>query len=69
MSFTLSIFDLFGYAVPGSLYLALLAYVSNRLGWPNLGPTKDLNTTVLIISIALVSYLLGHVTYQLVLQP
>jgi hypothetical protein len=32
MSLTLSIYDLFAYAIPGSLYLALLAYVGNRLG-------------------------------------
>jgi len=65
MSFTLSIFDLFAYTIPGSLYLAVLAYVSDRLGWVALGSTQKLNTTVLLVGAALASYLLGHITYRL----
>jgi len=65
MNLTLSIFDLFAYAIPGSLYLALIAYVSDRLGWLTLGSTKDLNTTALLVGVALASYLLGHITYPL----
>jgi hypothetical protein len=65
MNLTLSIFDLFAYTVPGSLYLALLAYVSDRVGWLDLSGASNLNTTVLLIGAALVCYLLGHLTYRL----
>src|SRR6476469_5108193 len=33
VSITLGIFDLFAYAVPGSLYLGLFTYVAIRVGW------------------------------------
>jgi hypothetical protein len=33
MSLVLGIYDVFAYAIPGSLYFAWLAYVSDRLGW------------------------------------
>jgi len=65
MSLTLSIYDLFAYAIPGSLYLALLAYVGNRLGWVSLEEATSLSTTILLIGATLASYLLGHLTYQL----
>jgi hypothetical protein len=65
MNLTLSIFDLFAYIIPGSLYLTLLAYVSDRLGWLDFSSAKNLNTVILLIGAALASYLLGHITYQL----
>jgi hypothetical protein len=49
----------------GSLYLALLAYISDRLGWLSFGGVSHLNTTLLLIGVALASYLLGHITYEL----
>ena len=60
MSFTLSVFDLFANAIPGSLYLAVFVYVSDRLGWIDPTATQRLNTTVLLFGAALASYLLGH---------
>lgn len=65
MSLTLSIYDLFAYAIPGSLYLALLAYVGDRFGWVSLEGATSLSTTTLLIGAALASYLLGLLTYQL----
>jgi hypothetical protein len=65
MSLTLGIFDVFTYAIPGSLYLVLGAYVATRLGWVDVG---DLNTSpsiVLIAAIIIASYLAGHVTYPM----
>jgi hypothetical protein len=64
MNLALSIFDLFAYAIPGSLYLAILVYISQRLGWVNLAPAASLNATALV-GVTLASYLLGHITYQL----
>src|SRR5215470_5132676 len=63
MNITLGVFDVFTYAVPGSLYLALLTYIADRLGW--IDPTRIFqgNTTLLIIAGAVLSYLLGHITY------
>jgi hypothetical protein len=65
MSITLGAYDVFGYAAPGSLYLALLAYIGTRLGW--LDPLQLLraSTTLTVIGAALASYLLGHITYML----
>jgi hypothetical protein len=65
MNFTLSIFDLFAYTIPGSLYLVLLLYISDRLDWLDLRGAENLNTAFLLIGAALASYLLGHITYQL----
>jgi predicted benzoate:H+ symporter BenE len=58
MSLTLSIYDLFAYAIPGSLYLALLAYLGDRLGWVSLEGATSLSTTILLIGAVLASYLL-----------
>jgi hypothetical protein len=65
MNFTLNIFDLFAYTIPGSLYLVVLLYISDRLDWLDLRGAENLNTAVLLIGAALGSYLLGHITYQL----
>jgi hypothetical protein len=65
MSFTLSVFDLFASAIPGSLYLTVFVYVSVRMGWLDIGLVQQLNTTVVIIGAALASYLIGHIAYPL----
>ena len=33
MAMILGVFDLLAYAIPGSLYLAVFAYVAHRAGW------------------------------------
>jgi len=65
MNFTLGVYDLFTYAVPGSLYLALLTYIADRLSWVSAATILHSNTTLVIIAAAVASYLLGHATYQL----
>ena len=65
MSITLGVYDVFGYAAPGSLYLALLAYVGSRLGWFDPMQLLRANTALTVIGAALASYLLGHMTYVL----
>lgn len=63
MNLALGIYDTFTHLVPGSLYLALLIHISERLGWLNIGALKDINATLLLIGAALASYLLGHIGY------
>jgi hypothetical protein len=65
VSITLGIFDLFAYAVPGSIYLGLGTYVAIRLGWLDGELLRHGNTTLLVIGGVLVSYLVGHVSYVL----
>jgi len=64
MSFTLGVFDLFTYAAPGSLYLALITYIAARLGWLDPSQIVHANTTLVIIIGTIASYLLGHITYM-----
>lgn len=63
MNITLGVFDLFTYATPGSLYLALITYITARLGWIDPSRIIHANTAVVIIGGIIISYLLGHVTY------
>jgi hypothetical protein len=65
MTLALGIFDVFTYLIPGAFHLALLTYVSTRLGWFDIDSTKNLNATLLVLAVALVCYLLGHATYGL----
>lgn len=63
MSITVSVFDIFTYAIPGSLYLALIAYITARLDWINVGALLQGNTTIVLIALAIGSYLTGQITY------
>lgn len=65
MSITLGVFDIFTYAIPGSLYLALLVYVSARLHWIDPARVLDANTTLVLIAGAVGCYLIGHLTFSL----
>lgn len=65
MSLTLGIFDVFTYAIPGSLYLVLGAYVAARFGWVNIGDLTTSPSIMLIAAIIIASYLAGHVTYPM----
>ena len=64
MNITLGVYDVFTYAVPGSLYLTLLTYIADRLGWVDPARILQGNTTLIVITGAVLSYLLGHVTYS-----
>ena len=65
MSITLGVFDVFTYTIPGSLYLALLAYISTRFRWVNIAGIWHDNTTLALIVATLGSYLIGHITYNI----
>jgi hypothetical protein len=65
MNFTLGLFDLFTHAVPGSLYLAIFVYVAETFDWVDVTQARDTPSVLLIITIAVASFLLGHVAYPL----
>jgi hypothetical protein len=65
MNITLGVYDVFTYAVPGSLYLTLLTYIADQLGWVDPARIFQGNTTLIVITGAVLSYLLGHVTYPI----
>ena len=64
MSFTLGVYDLFAYAIPGSVYGTLLYYVSARAGWIH-RDGLDTNSFAVLVAALVASYLLGHLTYGL----
>jgi hypothetical protein len=61
--FALGIWDLLAFAIPGSLQLALLGYLGVRLGWLDLRQLLDVPSAVLLAGLAIVCYLLGHLSY------
>ena len=65
MNITLSVFDVFTYAVPGSLYLAVLSCIFSRLHWINLSFLTHGNGLLAFLGVALASYVTGHATYSL----
>ena len=65
VNLSLGVFDIFAYAVPGSLYLALGAYIAGRLEWIDVGQLLHVPTVILAGGIIVLSYLLGFVTYPL----
>ena len=60
MNLSLGIYDVFANAIPGSLYLVAILYVSIRLGWIDLADLTGLDTTFALAGAALASYLLGQ---------
>jgi hypothetical protein len=65
VSLTLGVFDLFTYAAPGAMYVALIAHIAIRLGWFDTDQVAGANTTLLLLGLLLASYVLGHATYRL----
>jgi hypothetical protein len=65
MNFSVGIYDLFAYAIPGTLYLALLVYVSDQLSWVAAEDLAALPLPILIVAGTVLSYVLGHLTYPL----
>lgn len=63
MTFTLGIFDLFTYAIPGSLQLGFFAYLAVRLDLVDAGVLASVPGWAVAIGVAVASYLLGHVTF------
>lgn len=65
MSISLSLFDVFTYMVPGSLYLSLILYLTDRLGWVDISHLKSTPSLILVGGILVASYVLGHVAEPL----
>jgi hypothetical protein len=63
MSFALSVFDVFAYTLPGSLYLTLAAYVVARLGWFDLSEWVAANPFPSFVIGGIVAFVVGHVSY------
>jgi hypothetical protein len=68
MSISLGLFDVFTYIVPGSLYLALIVYVAEKLSWIQIGLFTHVPSLVLFGGILIISYLLGFVADPLSAQ-
>jgi hypothetical protein len=65
MNITLGVYDLFTYAVPGSLYLTLVTYIATRLDWIHPSHLLTANATLTVIAAGVASYLIGHITYAI----
>ncbi|MFC4017129.1 hypothetical protein ACFOW4_04115 [Micromonospora sp. GCM10011542] len=65
MNFSVGIYDLFAYAIPGSLHLSLLIYVVDQQGWANAEDLGRVPLTLLVAFAVILSYVLGHLTYPL----
>lgn len=65
MNFTLGFFDLFTYTTVGSVYLIVAGYAAQRLSWIELSDVDTVNTTVLLLGLVVMSYLLGHISFGL----
>src|SRR5688572_19341617 len=65
MAVILGVFDLLAYAVPGSLYLTVFAYVSHRAGWIDVPSLLGLPSLLLLIAVAIAAFLTGQASYPL----
>jgi hypothetical protein len=60
MAFILGVFDLLAYAIPGSIYLAVLAYASHRAGWIDVPGLLSVPTVLLLLAVAVAAFLVGQ---------
>jgi hypothetical protein len=65
MAIILGVFDLLAYAIPGSLYLAAFAYVAHRADWIDLAGVLQLPSVMLLIGVAIATFLLGQAAHPL----
>lgn len=65
MAIILGVFDLLAYAVPGSLYLGTFAYVAHRAGWIDAPSVLDVPSLLLLIGLAIVTFLIGQAAHPL----
>jgi hypothetical protein len=63
MTFALGVFEVFTYAVPGSLLFALCTYLAARMNWLHFDTINALSGPVQLTIVVVGSYLLGHLTY------
>jgi hypothetical protein len=61
MSASFGIFDVFANAIPGSLYVTIAVYLSDRFGWFDAGNLGDLDSALLALIVVTASYLAGHI--------
>jgi len=60
MAFILGVFDLLAYAIPGSLYLAVFAYVAHRAGWIDAPGVLSVPTLLLVLAVGVAAFLIGQ---------
>jgi hypothetical protein len=65
MAIILGVFDLLAYAIPGTLYLATFAYVSDRAGWIDVPSLLGLPSLLLLIGLAVAAFLTGQASHPL----
>ncbi|SMC59805.1 hypothetical protein [Kibdelosporangium aridum] len=65
MTIAVGVFELFTYAIPGSLYVALFTYIAARAQWIDLAAVLKSPSFLLVIVVVLLSYLLGYLAYPL----
>jgi hypothetical protein len=63
VTIAVGLFELFTYAIPGSLYVALFSYIAGRAQWIDIGAVSRAPVLLLAIGIVLLSYLLGYLAY------
>ena len=68
MTFAVSLFDLFSFAIPGALQLSILLYVLGRLGLADLSAVAAMPSALLVVGAVVASYLLGRVCHPLGVQ-
>ncbi|MFD2473780.1 hypothetical protein [Amycolatopsis silviterrae] len=68
MTFAVSIFDLFSFAVPGAVHLSLTVYVLDRLGVLHVAALTTAPGILLVAGAVVASYLLGHLLHPLAAQ-
>jgi hypothetical protein len=67
LTFTLGIYDLFAYSIPGFFYIGVLGYVAGRADWISVNPkdVKDVPSLLVVLAVAIAAYVIGHVTWPL----
>lgn len=65
MALILGVFDLLTYAVPGSLYLSVFAYVAHRAQWIDVPGLLGQPTLLLLIAFAVAAFLVGQAAHPL----
>ena len=65
MALILGVFDLLAYAIPGSLYLAVLGYVSDRAGWIDVPGLLELPALLLLLAFTIAAFLTGQASHPL----
>ncbi|NUT18754.1 MAG: hypothetical protein HOV77_06180 [Hamadaea sp.] len=63
MTFALGIFELFTYAIPGAMQLAVLLYLAVRLDLVDWSQITSASGVLQLAAVLIASYLLGHTTY------